>query len=290
MRSQSLFLVVVVLGLPASGRADVFDHYTNPVLIKMIGLDNVKEVKQLTPDTIAEHDGVLKGVPATFLVVQTQEGRYAKLLVVAARQKLDEDGSYLSTLRVERYVTYRGGEELATQATGQSLTLFPGYRLSLDLGQVVPEDVGGDLRFVVTGNRITLQPLGKAKLFVVVKPMPDVVPKKAGRPVVGEKFDPAYYNGAYKLYDDGRRSGKLTLKVDAEGTLSGFFYSDKDGSKYEVRGRVGMPQHTVQFTVKYPRSEQFFTGWLFTGDAAALSGSSRLADRETGFYAVRVDE
>ena len=289
MRCQ-IATVVLLLGLPALMRTDAFDHYTNPVLVKLVGSDHVKELKRLTPDVIADHDGVLKGIPAAFLVVRTGEGRYAKLLVQAARQKLDEEGNFLSTLRVERYVTYRGGEELAVQATGTGLTLFPGWRLSLDLGQVVPEDVGGDLRFVVTGNRVALQPLGKAKLYIVVKPLADLGPKKTDRPVVGEKFDPSYYNGSYKLYDDGRRSGKLTLKVDAEGQITGSYFSAKDGSKYEVRGRVGMPQHAVQFTVKFPRSEQTFTGWLFTGDAAALAGSSRFGERETGFYAVRTDD
>jgi len=290
MRSHNLFVVTLLLGLPAPGQADPFDLYTNPVLIKMIDTDHVKEVKQVTPELIADNDGALKGIPAAFLVVRTGEGRYAKLLVQAARQKLNEEGSFLSTLRVDRYVTYRGGEELAVQATGQALTLFPGYRLSLDLGQVVPEEVGGDLRFVVTGNRIALQPLGKAKLYVVVKPLADLAPKKTGKPIVGEKFDKAYYNGTYKLHDDGQRSGKVTLKVEADGSLSGFYYSDKDGSKYELRGRVGVPPHTVQFTVKFPRSEQLFSGWLFTGDAGAIAGSSRLGDRETGFYAVRVEE
>jgi hypothetical protein len=135
-----------------------------------------------------------------------------------------------------------------------------------------------------------LQPLGKTRLYIVVKPLADAAPKKTARPVVGEKFDPAYYNGSYRLYDDGRRSGKLTLKVEPDGLVTGSYFSDKDGSKYDVRGRVGMPQHSLQFAVKFPRSEQIFTGWLFTGDAAALAGSSRLTDRETGFYAVRVDE
>jgi hypothetical protein len=78
--------------------------------------------------------------------------------------------------------------------------------------------------------------------------------------------------------------------VDDDGIISGAYYSDKDGQKYEVHGRVGTPQHSVQFTVKFPRSEQTFQGWLFTGDGQVLSGSSRLAEREAGFYARRVEE
>lgn len=289
---QRLYFLVIALlhGTPALGWADAFDRYTNPVLVKLADTDHVKEVKRLTPELIAENDGVLKGIPAAFLLVRTGEGRCAKLLVQAARQKLDEEGNYLPTLRVERYVTYRGGEELAVQASGQGLTLFPGMRLSLDLGQVVPEDVGGDLRFVVTGNKIALQPLGTSRLYLLVKPLPNIAPKKTARPVVGEKFDPIYYNGTYKLFDDGRRTGKLVLKSDADGLITGSYFSDKDGSKYEVRGRVGMPQHAVQFTITFPRSEQVFKGWLFTGDASALAGSSRLGEREAGFYAVRSNE
>jgi hypothetical protein len=289
MRLLTLALVLVLV--PSSTQADVFDHYTNPVLARLTQAEeHVKELKALNPDDISHNEDVLKGLSGAFLVIRTNEGRYAKLLVNSARQKLDMDGNYLSTLRVDRYTCYRQGEEQAVQASGRDLTLFPGYRLSLDLGQVVPEEVGGDVRFVVTGNRIQLIPLGKARLYLVTQALKDVEPKKNGRPNVGEKFDPSYFNGKYKLYDDGRRSGVLTLKVDAEGQVSGDYLSDKDGSKYEVRGRVGMPKHSVQFTMQLPRLEQTFSGWLFTGDAQVITGSSRLGDREAGFYAVRLAE
>jgi hypothetical protein len=283
-------LALGLLATPALVRADLFDHYTNPVLARMIQSDHVKEIKLLTPDAITENDRVLAGIPAAFVIVQTGEGSMSKLLVQSARQKLAEEGAYLPTLRVERYVTFRQGEERAVLASGQGLTLFPGYRLSLEMGQVVPEDVGGDVRFVVTGNRVGLVPLGKSRLFLVVKPLEDVVPKKGQKLVIGEKFEPSYITGTYKLYDDGRRSGKLTLKVDEEGLIRGHYYSDKDGAKYDVRGRVQMPKHRVEFTVQFPRTEQTFTGWLFTGDGQVLTGSSRLQEREAGFYAVRVEE
>jgi hypothetical protein len=193
-------------------------------------------------------------------------------------------------LLVERYVTFREGEERTVEASGKNLSLFPGFRLNLDLGQVVPAELGGDLRFVVEGDKIYLQPLGKAKLYLVTRALPGVIPKKGPKLVIGDTFEPRYFNGTYKLYDDGRRSGTLNLKVDEEGAISGAYYSDKDGQKYEVRGRVGMPQHSVQFTIKFPRSEQTFQGWLFTGDGQFLTGSSRLAEREAGFYARRVEE
>ena len=72
--------------------------------------------------------------------------------------------------------------------------------------------------------------------------------------------------------------------------MSGHFYSDKDGQKYDVGGKVSNnPQHMIQFIVTYPRTVQSFTGYLFTGDGRAITGSSRLQGHETGFYAVRID-
>ena len=108
--------------------------------------------------------------------------------------------------------------------------------------------------------------------------------------VMGEKFDPKYFAGNFRLFDDGRRSGKLTLKVDDEGGVTGSYYSDKDGQKYDVQGKIGTPHHSIEFRVKFPRSEQVFKGMLFTGDGKAIAGTSRLVEREAGFYAVRGEE
>jgi hypothetical protein len=276
--------------LVASGaRADAFDHYVNPVLAKVVEAESTREVKELITRDLVENDRVLAGIPSAFLIVKTNEGRFAKLLVQPAKQKISDEKS-IPMLLIDRYVTYREGEERTVLASGKNVAMFPGFRLSLDLGQVVPEDLGGDLRFVVEGDKLATRPVGKAKLYLVTKALPGVEPKKPGKLVVGEKFEPRYFNGTFQLYDDGRRSGKLTLKVEDDGSVSGAYYSDKDGSKYDVRGKVGTPRHSIQFTVKFPRAEQTFQGWLFTGDGRALAGSSRLAEHEAGFYAVRVEE
>ena len=108
--------------------------------------------------------------------------------------------------------------------------------------------------------------------------------------VMGDKFEPRYFNGTYKLHDDGRRSGTLELKVDDEGAVTGSYYSDKDGQKYEVKGKIGTPLYNIQFTIKLPRTEQTFQGWMFTGDGKAIVGTSRIVQHETGFYAVRIED
>jgi hypothetical protein len=42
--------------------------------------------------------------------------------------------------------------------------------------------------------------------------------------------------------------------------------------------------------IKFPKTEQVFRGWMFTGTGAAITGWSKLQDREAGFQAVRLDE
>lgn len=287
-RCSPLLLVAVLAG---SARADdAFDHYLNPTLAKAVGSEFVKEVKELTPAMLADNDRVLPNISAAFLLVKTNENRNAKLLVQPGRQKIFGTDKALSMILVERFVTYREGDERTVLASGKSLALFPNFRVNLDLGQVVPEELGGDLRYVVKDGKAALEPVGKARMFLFVKPMPDLVPKKAGKLVVGETFSPRYFNGTFKLFDDGRRAGTLTLKVDEEGFVDGSFYSDKDGQKYEVKGRLGMPNHGIQFVIKLPRTEIDYKGMLFTGDGKALAGTSRLQEREAAFYATRVEE
>ncbi len=288
-RRRLCFALLILLVVAVPARADVFDYYTNPVLNRLAGAEGTQEVKDLPQRLLNQHDRVLTNVPGAFLLVKTNQARNAKLLVHAARQRIDDE-HFVPMLLIERYVTYKEGEERTIQASSKNLCLYPGFRLSLDLGQVVPESLGGDLRFVIEGDKMYVQPLGKARLYLVTKELPGVVPKKGPKLVVGDTFEPRYFNGTYKLYDDGRRSGMLTLKVDDDGSVGGAYYSDKDGQKYEVHGKVGSPQHAIRFTIKFPRAEQTFQGWLFTGDGQILTGSSRLAEREAGFYARRVEE
>lgn len=293
-----MFARAALVGLLAVGavRADAFDRYTNPVLAEAPKADGVKELTELTADLVTSHDQVLPGVTGAVVVVRTNDDRWAKLLVSAARQKVTvgppgSDPVVVPMLRIERFVTYREATEREVRAAGQSLSLFPGFRLHLDLGQVVPEKLGGDL--VATEPKplqIAVRPLGNAKLYLLTKPMPQAAAKKAGKFEMSEKIEPKLFAGTFKLYDDGRRSGVLVLAVEDNGQVSGSLTSDKDGRKYEVSGEVGGPAHRIRFTVKFPQTEQLFDGYLFTGDGKAIAGTSKLQGRDAGFYAVRTEE
>jgi hypothetical protein len=287
MRRLALFTVVAMV---AASRAEQFDYYTHPVLSKAITDGAIKEVKEISSDDLSDYTSALPDSSSAFLVVTTNDKRIAKLLVQPARQKIGAD-KQAAMLLIDKFVTFKGTTERATQATGQSLHLYPGLRLSLDFGQVVPESIGGDV-VVVAGDKdsFTIKPIKDAKLYVVTKPIAGVVPKKAPKLVVGEVFETRFFAGRYKLHDDGRRSGVLKIDINESGEITGTFTSDKDGKEYEIQGKAGTPKHAVSFSIKFPATTQNFTGYMFTGDGRAIAGTSKMLEREAGFYAERMED
>jgi hypothetical protein len=286
---------MILLFAPLVARGDAFDYYTLPILQKVPEAAGAKQVTELTPELILANSQVLPNTEAAMIVVYTNDDRWAKLLVVAARHKHvpmpGADPEFIPMLRVERFVTFREASDRAVLASGQGLSLFPGFRLHLDMGQVVPEKLGGDL---IVGEpkpkTFVVKPLGKAKIYLLTKPLPEAAPQKAQKLEVGEKFEPAYFNGTFKLQDDGRRSGVLRLKVGADNDVTGTFVSDQNGREYEVSGSVATPSHKIQFVVKLPQTQEEYTGYMFTGNGKAIAGTCVLQGREAGFYAVRIDE
>src|SRR5262245_15322942 len=119
-------LAVTALALAPAARGDAFDHYLNAHLAKLADGKYVQEVKQLTPVMVVDHDRVLPRVPSAFLVVRTNGGRWAKLLVQAGKQKIDAERA-VPILSIERYVTYKEGEEQAIVASGKGQSLYAGF-------------------------------------------------------------------------------------------------------------------------------------------------------------------
>ncbi len=283
--------VSMLLLFAATARADQFEHYTNAVLAKAIADGSAKEVKEITSDQLGDLTGVLPDSPAAFLIVATNDKRLAKLLVQPARQKIGAD-QQAPLLLVDKYSCFKGTSDRAVQASGQNLHLYRGLRLSLEIGQVIPDPLPADLAVTAEkeSKKFTVRPVGEAKLYTLAKPIAGVVPKKAAKLVVGEAFETRFFAGKYKLHDDGRRSGVLKLEVNESGEITGMLTSDKDGREYEVQGKTGPAKHAVSFTIKFPATSQTFSGYLFTGDGRAIAGTTKMLDREAAFYAERVEE
>jgi hypothetical protein len=120
--------------------------------------------------------------------------------------------------------------------------------------------------------------------------LPEATPKKADKVIVGTTFEPKYFNGSYQIFDDGRRAGKLVLHVAGDGYVDGWYYAEKDGVKYEVTGKIGKPNHSIKFKVQFPRTAIEYQGFMFTGDGKAICGVSKIQERESAFYALRIEE
>jgi len=283
------FGLVLFLWLPVVARADAFDNYINTLLAKVPESKSAEKLAKLTHEHIGQYGRALPAITETMIVVKTNDNRWAKLLVQHGRQKITDKES-APIIMIERYVTFREGEERTIHAVGKNIHLFEDFRINLDMGQIVPKSVPADLRVGVNDGFPFLETVGKAEMYVITKHLTEANPVKPAKLVIGAQFEMRYFNGSYKLFDDGRRSGTLNMNIAETGEVTGYYYSDKDGQKYEVSGKVSnSPQHRIDFVVTYPRSAQSFTGYLFTGDGRAITGTSRLQNHETGFYAVRIE-
>ena len=285
--SVALALPLFLVGA-ASAWADQFEYYTQQVLTKAIEDKALQEVPSLTTEEVEKHMNVLSDSQGAFVVVETNDHRMAKLLLQPARQRLGSD--QVPMFLIEKYTTFREGTERAVKAVGSNVHLYGASLLQLDNGQIVPAKLGGDLTAVEADGKLTLKPVAKAKLYLLAKAIPGVVPKKKPKLAMGEEFQIRYFNGTYKLHDDGRRTGTLKLVATEDGEVSGTYTSDKDGRDYEVKGKIGQPQHSIAFEIKYPAAKQTFAGHLFTGNGKVIAGTSTLSERNTGFYAERIEE
>jgi hypothetical protein len=124
-------------------------------------------------------------------------------------------------------------------------------------------------------------------VFTFSKPVASALPAVEG-PTPGKAIVARDFAGRYQLQADGRWSGLLELQVAADRQVTGRFRSEALGTSYPVNGQVSAesPQR-IEFTIKFPRIEQEYTGYLWTEGKTALAGSFTMADRTFGFFALR---
>ena len=146
----------------AAAHADAFDDYDSLHLKKLLASAHAKKIQRIGRDDLVLAGDVLPKTKGVFLVVHTNENRWAKLLVHAAGQKIDKDAS-APILLIERFVTFKEGEERAFVAQGVNVRLFHDFRFNLDIGSIVPaKPFAADLRFVDEGGKQFLESLGTA--------------------------------------------------------------------------------------------------------------------------------
>ena len=166
--------------------------------------------------------------------------------------------------------------------------LFPGFRLDLDTGQVVPDGLGGDILFTAQGDQDgAIQPVGPARIVTLEQP-PSLPKATTGLPSEGRVVRIADHAGNYRLMANGQWSGVLALAVDADGKVTGTFSSEATGTAYPVSGKVdmGSPQN-LQFTIDFPRTKQEYQGVLWSEGKNVIAGTLTMAARVFSFVAVR---
>jgi hypothetical protein len=290
MASRDVLAMVlsVLSAFSATCSAGEFDRVEGDVIA---GLIRGGDAKAHTTLTIGEMDAlptVLKDTRAALLLVKTSQGNYARLLAVPALRKPPQgDASPLPVLLLERFDTFEPGRSASRVARGSGMVLFDGFQVDLDAGIVVPEGQGGDLVFrAKDGAGPRIEPTGNASLYSVSKPI--AVAETAGKPSRGAGVVASDATGRYTLYADGRWSGLLELIVSDDRQITGRFRSEPGGNSYSVRGEVASdPPNKLTFTIKFPRTEQEYEGFLWTEGKWGLAGTFTMIDRRFGFFAVR---
>ncbi len=267
-------------------RADQFDAIEGKPLAAALKGPDARAVERLSVADLGAMPSVLKDARGALLAMKTSRGNVARLLIVPELRKDEGGGPPIPVFVVERFDTFDAADLSARVAGGRALMLFPGFRLDLDTGQVVPEGQGGDLAYAKEGES-ALVPLKGSALFALSKaPAPD--PMKPPQPTPGRAVVPADFAGRYRLHANGQWSGTLDLKVEDKGELSGQFRSDAHGASYPVTGQVASDApNKLTMAVKFPRSRGDFEGYLWTEGKGAMAGTFRLLDKTFGFFAIR---
>lgn len=280
----------ILLALAASAAADEFDRLEGRALVDIPMSPGAKAREAISVTELSLLPAVLKDARSALVVVKTDQGNPARMLVSPGLRKPPGGGGEpVPILVVERFDTFEAGPATTRLAHGRDLVLFDRFRLDLDTGQVVPEGQGGDLRFEA-GERPDAQRIVAEKpaaIYTLEQP-PPAARAEPGKPSPGRSVLPRDFDGRYRLVANGQWSGLLELESGDRGVITGRFRSDQTGQSYRVSGQVepGDPS-LIRFSVVLPRARQEFEGRLFTEGKGAIAGTMSLLERGFGFFATR---
>jgi uncharacterized protein YndB with AHSA1/START domain len=227
------------------------------------------------------------------VVVRTSDGNWAKALVSWGFRKGKEGGKdggkdvLVPIAVLERYVTYDRDRGDVTLAHGRNVMLFPGYEFDFDIGQIVPADSGGDLRF--TPQRL-LAAIDKAKLHPLDGSVLPATPPDKYDPQDHADVRPRDFAGTWRVNADGRWVGTWEIDVHAEGQVSGRYTSDETKGSFAIRGRITETdlRHRLRFDVEFAAAVQQYDLYLWTTDKSTMAGTTTLISRTFGVVAERL--
>ncbi|MCH8829039.1 MAG: hypothetical protein IID45_05625 [Planctomycetes bacterium] len=261
--------------------ADVFDLHLSKTLRK--GIANQKPLKSLSLDQAGRLRALSGDISSHCIVVKTNSGNLTKALVGWGFRR--GEGKLIPVLLIERFVTYRGDGSNVAVAAGKDVMLFSGFNFNLDIGQVVPEGQGGDIKMTA---KSLLEPIGKSELYGLNGSQ--LPPTKKGSALSPRDHDgvlPRDFSGTWDVDVDGRWKGELLLTVQRASRIRGRYTSADSKSTYPVSGRIAALPHNVKLTIKFDNTVQTIDAFLLSGDKSRLYGTATLAGRKFGFRAIR---
>jgi hypothetical protein len=290
-RSPALLLLLVLANHGIAARADEFGRLEGAALFDIPGRAGARATAALSYRELEALPSSLSDERAAFVLVKTDHGNLAKLLVTAAFKKrapAEAGTTSVPVIILERFETIDSLDRRSFKARGKGITLFEGLQYDLDTGQVVPDRMGGDIVCDAQGAAEPgLKAVGPSRLFTLQKPLPRAS-AIAGQPSSGRAILLGDFNGRFDLMADGQWSGRLDLSVDSDGTVSGSFRSEKNGSAYPVTGKAGdgAPQR-IRFLVRFPRSQQEYDGLIWSEGKNVIAGKVSMLDHDYSFVAIR---
>jgi hypothetical protein len=291
MLSAVLLAWACHLGSVKAARGDEFSRLEGPPFFALPGRPDAHAHTQLTSRELEALPTVLREERAAFVIVKTDQGNLAKVLVSSGLRKLkpsEKDGPLVPVMILERFETIDAGDRRSFKARGSEMTLFDGFQFDLDAGQVVPAGLGGDMVFLTQGPEgARLAALNGSRLYTLESPPPSPA-ATPGKPSRGRAVLRGDFAGRYQLMANAQWSGMLMLAVDDAGAVSGHFRSDRNGSAYPVTGQVAAETpHQIEFTVQFPRARQTYQGLMWTEGKNTIAGTLSMLDHPYSFIAVR---
>ncbi len=287
----AVLIIANLIAFSEVARGDEFSRIAGPFVPELMRRSDVRGRASLTIGELESLPEVLPRVRPAFLIVKTDEGNLAKLLVSPSLRKGKpgaKPSPLVPVLVVERFETLEATGYWSFKAHGKEIVLFGEFPFDLDSGQVVPEGMGGDIMFTSAGgNGSRLAALGESRISTFDR---SVIPPAAapGRPSSGRVVEAGDFTGSYHLIANGQWSGALEIQVKEGGEVTGRFRSDLNGSVYPVSGKIaaGKPQR-IGFTIQFPRAEQVYDGLLWTEGKNVFAGTFTMLERPYSFVAVR---
>lgn len=276
----SLFCVGLVVS-PASA-IDVFDRHDSALLKQTIEAGAPQP--EVTQAQAIKLQPLSKDLDSTCLIVETNRGNIAKVLVSWGFRKQPQADKPIPVVMLDRFVTYEKDKRDSTVANGKNVMLFPGFGFDLDLGQVVPAGFDADLQLTDKG---ALKALEGVKLYGVNgSQLPAVeavaVGKNDPNVIVPEDF-----SGVWQVDGDGRWVGEWDLTVNEEGQATGKFLSAETQASYPITGQIGGVPNQIKLQVEFNNATQVIEAYLWTKDKSKIAGSFTLSGRKFGLMATR---